>query len=403
MRTNFCVAIILLVAPLCRADEPKGKLDKQRCPKPPEFALVFSFGYSADKMPPEDERFEDLLKKIKDAHFNVIHCPHTDKRLALCKKHGIKMMVDLLIEPHHVYKNPKATQELCEKLKGNPDVWGYNIWNDGFGKTVEGRVRDINNVRQWDPTHPAYCGTYRVIGMSKLHNPDVFGYYDFHWKRGPAQHFPHLLAYSNWAKERNAIFYTWLSCTSGQPGQGNFNRSLYSANSGIACGLKGVMWFLADDMMNQKTLEWTEIGRDIIKVQKELAPLTKELTKLGHPTAIYSTPITKSMNNDPIKEDKKPSYPSGLDGRAVPKDFWLQPAAGEFMFGVFQDDQKRDCVFLANNNAYREQKVELRLVGKSSATLFDRTKGSWQKLEVKNEMIQFALAPGCGELLRFEK
>ncbi len=398
LRAGAILAAVLLTAPAVAA-----QLAAQRCPKPAEFALVFSHGYSTDKMPAEDERFEDLLKKIKDAGSNVIHCPYTDKRLALCKKHGVKMMIDLLIDDHHVYKNPKGAQVLCEKLHKNPDVWGYNIWNDPFGKSADGRVRDINNVRTWDPTHPAFCGTYRTVGMKGLHNPDVFGYYDFHWKRGTAQHFPHLLAYSNWAKERNAVFYTWLSCTSGQPGKGNFNRSLYSANTGIACGLKGIIWFLGDDMMNRKTQEWTEIGRDIIKVQKEIAPLSKELMKLGQPSALYSTPITKTMNNDPIKDAKEPVLPPGLNGRALPKDFWLQPTSGEFVLGVFQDEQKRACIFVANNNAYVEQKVVLKVNRPGGVFLFQRSKGQWEAQKLDDGAVQITLAPGGGELFRFDK
>ena len=115
--------------------------------KPSEFALIFSFGYAADHMPKEDARFDDLLIKLKAAHFNVVHCPYTEKRLELCKKHGVKMMVDLLVDEHHVYKNADKAKELCEKLRNHPDIWGYNIWNDPFGKSVEGRKRDINSVR----------------------------------------------------------------------------------------------------------------------------------------------------------------------------------------------------------------------------------------------------------------
>ena len=139
MRCYVPLTFLSLAATLGFADQP-DKLDKQRCPKPAEFALVFSYGYAADKMPAEDERFEDLLKKIKDAAFNVIHCPYTEKRLALCQKHDVKMMVDLFVEDHHVYKNPKGAQALCEKLQKNPDVWGYNIWNDPFGKSADGQI-----------------------------------------------------------------------------------------------------------------------------------------------------------------------------------------------------------------------------------------------------------------------
>ena len=396
-------ALLLLSWTTTSSTQPEeAKLEKQRCPKPAEFALIFSFGYAGDHMPTDDAKFEELLTKIKTAHFNVIHCTYTEKRLALCKKHGIKMMVDLLADAH-VYKSPEKAQTLCEKLRGNTDVWGYNIWNDPFGKSVDGRKRDINNVRTWDPTHPAFSGTYRTVGMSKLTNPDVFGYYDFHWKRGTGQHLPHLLAYAGWAKDRDAWFYTWLSATSGIAGKGNFNRSLYSANTGIACGLKGFFWFLADDLMNKKTLEWTEVGRDIIKVHNEIAPLRKELVKLGHPTAIYSTPITKTLNNDAVADTKKNVYPPGFDNRSVPKDYWLQPLSGEFMFGVFTDDAKRQAVFLANNNAYVEQMVTIGVTRNGQAEIFNRKDGGWQRIEVRASMLSLTLSPGGGELLRFTK
>lgn len=393
------LAVVLFVSTTVPARGQQPDLDKQRCPKPAEFALVFSYGYVNDKMPAEDARFEDLLKKIKAADFNVIHCKYTDKRLELCKKHGIKMMVDLLHEDHHVYKAPEKAKALCEKLKNNADIWGYNIWNDPFGKTVDGRKRDINNVRQWDPTHPAFCGTYRVVGMNGLTNPDVFGYYDFHWKRGTKYHFPHLTAYAAWARERDAWFYTWLSSTSGIAGKGNFNRSLWSANTGIACGLKGILWFLADDLIDLKTHEWTENGKDILKVHREIAPLRKELVKLSNPSAIYTTAVTRTMNNDAVPNTKKDVYPVGLENRGVPKDFWLQPMKGEFMFGVMQDDQKRECVYLANNNAYVEQDVVLKASGKSSVELFDRKANAWRVVT----SLQFTLPPGGGEFLRFAR
>src|SRR5262245_33836119 len=38
-------------------DADLAKLEKQRCPKPSEFAIVFSFGYAADLMPQDDGDF----------------------------------------------------------------------------------------------------------------------------------------------------------------------------------------------------------------------------------------------------------------------------------------------------------------------------------------------------------
>jgi len=400
------IACMVLAPPARSAgldDQDAAKLEKQRCPKPKALASVFSFGYGGDDMPRDDARFEELLVKVKEGGFNVIHCTYTDKRLELCKKHGVQMMVHLLHEEtHHVYKSPDKAKAVCEKLRGNPDVWGYNVWNDTFAKSVEGRKRDINSVRTWDPTHPAFSGTYRSIGMSRLTNPDVFGYYDFHWKRGVGQHFPRLLEYAKWAQERDAWFYSWFSVTSGLPGKGNFNRNLWSANTGIACGLKGILWFLATDMMNGKSLTWTAHGQDIIKVNAEIMPLKLEIAKLGNPIAIYSTPIT-TCNNEPLPGGKTEMMPPGLEGRAFPKDFWIQPAGGEFLMGVFQDDQKRGAVFLANHNAYAEQKVTLKATRSVKASQFNRKDGTWQPLEVKDGTLTLPLAPGGGELLRFER
>jgi hypothetical protein len=398
-RLFLCFLGVVQVHGECAGQEPK--LDKQRCPKPAEFAIVFSFGYAGDKMPADDAEFARLLTLIKEGGFNVVHCTYTDKRLELCKKHGVKMMVDLLAEQHHVFKAADKAQSLCEKLRQSADVWGYNIWNDNFGKTAAGRQRDVANVRQWDPTHPAYCGTYRTNGMGQLTNADIIGYYDFHWKRGTAQHFPHLLAYRDWSRQHDSWFYSWLSATSGQAGKGNFNRSLYSANTSIAFGSKGILWFLATDLMDAKKLTWTQLGQDIIKVNKEIQPLARELARLPLPSAIFSTPITRTMNNDPVA-DGKAVMPPGLTNHGFPEDAWLRPESGEFVLGISEHDEKRRTVFIANHNAYVEQTAALKLTKAAAVSQFKRAEGRWQPLEVREGAIRVQLQPGGGELLRFE-
>lgn len=394
-----CILLSPVGPAFAQTQDDVARLEKQRCPRPKELALVFSFGYAGDHMPKDDAAFAELLTLIKKGGFNVVHCTYTDKRLELCQKAGIKMMVDLLAEEHHVYKSPDKAKAVCEKLRNHPDVWGYNIWNDPMGKSGPGRRRDINSVRAWDPTHPAYCGTYRTIGMNHLVNADVLGYYDFHWKRGPQYHFPHLLSYWKWARERDAWYYSWLSCESGNAGKGNFNRSLYSANTALACGQRGILWFLATDLMNRKTFEWTLAGNDIIKVNLAVLPLAKEMPTLGLPSAIYSTPITRTMNNDPV--DKKDMMPAGLENHRFPKDFWAQPVEGEFVLGVYSDAEKRDAIFLANHNAYAESKVALK-VDRPAAQWFNRQTTAWQPLEVRDGVVRLTLEPGGGELVRFK-
>lgn len=390
---------LCLLSPLhAGPKEDIDKLERQRCPKPREFALVFSMGYAGDLFPKEDKDFEAILVKIKKGGFNVIHCTYTPQRLDLCKKHGVLMMIDLLAPEHHVYKSPEKAQAICEKLRNNAAVWGYNIWNDPVRKTGEGRRRDVNNVRRWDPTHPAFSGTYRVEGMSHLVNTDLLGYYDFHWKRGVGQHFPHLLSYQRWSKERDAWFYSWLSATSGIGGKGNYNRNLWSANTGIACGLKGILWFLGDDLVD-KSWEWKEAGKDILKVQQEISPLAKILPTLGHPEAIYSTTVTRTMNNDPLPDGKKEMMPGGLEKHGFPKDFWLTPREGEFVIGLFKADAEYG--YVANHNAYVGQKVALET--KREVGRFDRGSGKWDVIRPVDGLVRFELAAGAGELLRLGK
>ena len=407
MRKCLAMMLAALAAALAipgggSAAEPKqdAAMEKQRCPRPAEFANVFSFGYAGDHMPKDDARFEALLTKLKEAGFNTIHCVYTDRRLELCKKHGLQVMVDLLAPEHHVYKTVEATQALCEKLRGRPGVWGYAIWHDSIGKTYDGRRRDINNVRTWDPTHPAFCGTYRTYGMSHVTNADVMGYYDYHWKRGREQHFPHLLTYGKWAAERNAIFYRWVETDAGIPGKGNYSRSLYTATTSIACGLKGILWFLGTTLMDPNSLELTAAGGDITKVNQEIMPLSEKVMKLGNPVAIYSTAITKTANNEALPDGKASMMPPGLEQNGFPREFRLQPVGGEFVMGVFKAEGGADAFFLANHNAYAEQSVTLKLARTTRLSLFDGSGGRWQLLPVTDLAVTFKLGPAGGALLR---
>lgn len=397
---NRLICLVPLLTCAAFAAEPAKNPDKQRAPRPSAFALVFSRGYAGDQLPKDDKTFEALLIKIKAAGFNVVHTTHTDKRLALCKKHGIKMMVDLLEADHHVYKNTDKAKALCQKLQKSPDVWGYNIWNDPVRKTGRGRKRDIANVRSWDPTHPAYCGTYRTEGLRYFTGGDVVGYYDFHWKRGQHQHFPHTLTFSNHAKANNSLFYTWLSASSGLAGKGNFNRNLWSANTGIACGLKGILWFLATDLMNAKSLEWTAAGKDIIKVHEQIAPLADELMKIGHPANIWTTPISKTANNTALPGGKETMMPPGLDKYAFPRAAWIAPTKGECLLGSFEVEKVR-YVFIANHNAYAENKVTLKPAKQMAVEVFDRKTKKYKAVATNEGAFEVTLSPGGGELLKF--
>lgn len=380
-------------------DAEKAAKEQRR---PAEFYSIFNFGYGGDDFPADAALFEKIVKKLgEEGQFNAILCAYTDERAEICKKHGMKMMVDLLSAEYHVYKSPEKTQELLKKLQGNDVILGYHLWSDRFGGTGEGRVRDINNVNQWDPTHPAYSATYKSDGLNYVANADIFGWYDFHWKRsGWHRHFSRLKNALPLAQQNNTIFYSLLSTDSGNPGAGNYNRSLWSANQGIAFGMKGCLWFIGMRQMDKGTGEWTALGHDINKVNAQLMPLKEEIMKVGVPSAVYATPITKDANNRDVAD--APAMIGELQGNEFPADFWIQPAAGEFTMGVFKDDEGRDAVFVANLNAYAGQTMKLKLAKPVKASLFNRGEGKWVDLAVTNGQVSFETGPGEGELIRFE-
>jgi hypothetical protein len=413
MRKNWlivaAVAAAVLLSP-CRAGaaEEAAKAAERRAAmkrtrRPAEFFSVFNFGYAGDNMPKEPERFEKLVKRIsEEGRYNAILCKYTDNRAAICKQYGVKIMVDLLVAGHHVFKQPEKCEALCRKLRDNPVVLAYHLWSDRFGSRREGRRRDVRNVHEWDPTHPTYIGTYRADGMAFLAESDFISYYDFHWKRGPHKNFSHLLTAWRIAKANDGRIGRFVSTDPafGKTGAGNIARHRYTLNTSIACGLKGCLWFVGSRTMNAKTLEWKGLGLDVNKVLAEIMPLKDEIPKLGNPVAIYSTPITRTLKNRPVPG--KSVMPPGLQRHTFPGDFWIRPAGGEFVMGVFKYADGGDAVFVANHNAYAEQDVKLTLPGEVKASLFDRKEGEWRPLEKADGVVGFKLAAGGGELLRLD-
>ena len=370
--------------------------------RPAEFFNVFSFGSGSDSMPKEPERFEKLVKRIsKEGHYNAILCKYTDERAAICKKYGVKIMVDLLAREHHVFKASRRSEALCRRLRRNPVVLAYYVWSDRVGSRGKERRRDIQNVHGWDPTHPTYAGTYKTDGMEFLAESDIVSYHDFHWQRGAHKNFVHLLAAWRIAKANGGRIARLVATDPafGKTGAGNLGRHRYTLNTSIACGLKGSIWG-GPRAMNATTLEWTSLGLDVNKVLAEIMPMKREIAKLGNPVAIYSTPITRTAKHRPVPGGKM--MPTGLAKHAFPAGFWIQPVSGEFVMGVFRYAKGWGAVFVANHNACVEQDVVLRFRRQSQASIFGRKKGKWRPLGVTDGTAGFKLGAGGGELLRFE-
>lgn len=396
------LVVSLLLAALAatvtaRAEDGASEKTRRR---PKEFAIIFNMGYAGDHLPEDAEDFEKLILACQAAHYNVVLGKYTDRRAEICRKHGLKIMVDLLVAEHHVYKNLDGAEALCRSLRDSDAVYAYHLWSDRVGGTVAGRSRDINNVHQWDPNHATYVGDYHARAIGALENPDLIGYYDFHWKRGG--HFRHLHRAWEAARKANAPFLKYADGAPGQIGKGNYNRVLYTITTSIAFGLKGYTYHYAGHYaggLDTNTWQWQALGEDLQRVNAEVAPLGPELMKIGLPTAVYSTPITKTAKDRPTGSETPIVPPPEF--KPIPADHWVSVARGEAILGVFKDGEGRDALFLVNHNCYQTQPMQLKFnVPVKSASRFDRRRAEWVDLAPSGGSVDFEIPPAAGELIR---
>jgi len=361
--------------------------------RPTQYAIIFNMGYAADAFPEDADAFERVVTSVKKAHFNTIWCKYTDERAEVCRRHGMKIMVDLLVPEHHVYKNPDGARALCERLRESDVVYAYHLWSDRIGGTIEGRSRDVANVRRWDPNHPTYVGSYHARAIADLKDADLIGYYDFHWLRGG--HFRHLFRILDAAGRTDALFLRYTHSDPGRVGIGNYNRVLYTVATANAFGQKGYTYHYVGGTIDANTGEWGPLMKDLARVNAEVAKLGPELIKIGNPIAVYSTPITRTAKDDPVDTLAVPA-----EFQPVPPDHWFRVARGEAIVGLFRGEGGRDALVLANHNAYQAQGMSLEFrVPLKSVRLFDRRQGEWTELDIAGRRVEFPIPPAACELL----
>ncbi len=385
-RLSWGLLVLFAATPLLHANK-----DKRR---PTDFGIIFQMGYAADAFPREPEAFAKLLGAVKAANYNAILCKHEPWREELCRKHGVKMMVDLLVADHHVYKNVEAAEKLCTSLLGSEVIYAYHVWSDRMGGRMDGRSRDIANVHKWDPNHAVYVGDYGAREIGGVKDPDLVGYYDFHWKRGG--HWRHLMRARDAAVKTESFFLKYADGAPGKIGVGNYNRVLYTISMSVACGLKGYTFHHTGGEIDKQTWEWQTLGTDLSRVNAMIAPLGPEVMELGNATAIYSTPITRTAKNRPTEAD--PAVPPEFKG--IPGDFNVQVQSGEVVMGVYRDAEGRQALLLANHNAYEPQKMELLFKDKvADVARFDREGRQWKNSRPENGKVAFEIPPAAVELL----
>jgi hypothetical protein len=390
---TFLLVICFHAAPLASA------ADTSRL-RPKRFAIIFNMGYAGDPFPQDDGGFEKVLQTIKQAHYNVILCKHTPSREKLCKKHDILMMVDLLVPAHHIYKNPDGAKTLCESLRDSKIIYGYHLWSDRIGGAVAGRNRDVANVKKWDPHHAVYVGSYHARALDGLKQPDLVGYYDFHWKRGGLWRYLNRTLVA--AKKTDSYFLKYTDGAPGKIGVGNYNRVLYTVSQSIAFGLKGYLFHHTGQEIDKKTWQWKQLGKHLTKVNAQVASMGFELVKLGNPSAVYATPMTKTAKDRPASEDGSASLPADL--KPIPKDAGFTITTGEAVVGVFTNPNGFKTLIISNHNAYQEQAMKIKWMGTVENTeQFNRASGKWETLKVDDGTVQFTIAPASFELVQIKQ
>ena len=72
---------------------------------------------------------------------------------------------------------------------------------------------------------------------------------------------------------------------------------------------------------------------------------------IRRPSAVYSTPTTKTPDN----KDKEPGVPPHCT--PFPDDGWVQVTRGEAVVGLFAYRGGGDVLFVANHNAFAPQRM----------------------------------------------
>jgi len=164
------------------------------------------------------------------------------------------------------------------------------------------------------------------------------------------------------------------------------------------------MWHIGSRIMNMKTFEFNQYGKDLAKVNAWIEPMRTEIAKMGLPRAIYSTPWTTDWNHKPVPQTEgKAVMPPGLEKNRFPADFWIQPVGGEFVMGVSKYDAgDKNVLFIANHDAYGQQDIKLELGKPSKPHIFNRKTGKYDSLPIAAGTVNIKLEPAGGAIVLFK-
>lgn len=357
-------------------------------PMPQTFTTCFFLGYVENHLPTNPATFDMLLTNLAANGYTTVHGTYADWRVEACRKRGLRFMIDMVDPAVDYRKTPEKAEALCRSLRGNEGVWGYAIWYaGGCGARLNPK---IEKFREWDPTHPCFVGSKYCEGIEEVTlNPGVLAWEDLDWHEDNPRHFIDMMKMFQCNQKLGAQTGRWI-VTAGR------EKDRYTMNQSIATGLKALMWFIGGPW-DKKNEQWVP-DHHFLELNREVRPLYADLMKLGHPLAVYSTPVTRSAANVEVRHAVPEPVP------AIPEDFWLRVERGEALLGVYRYPDGTDAVYVANHNAFAPQAMVMRFrAGERAlpAEVLDRGTGRWRALPTTADgAATFDLAPGGGELLR---
>ena len=255
------------------ADAPDAKQPaKPAAPK--EFAFTLSLGYGeGDHFSDDPKVFENLLVNMRKSGFNTIHCVYRDWRVELCRKHGVKMMIDVLAWERgrgRTFANPNSAthvKKICEKVRDDDAVWGYNLWNEtlSFFGNPDGKNIDayIAMLKEWDPTHPVWLGTLPVSYANARSRSRAFtAITTIPGSAGFICHFADLQWYYKYVPSQDGYIGRWEQGS-------NYNWNSYSLNTSIAFGTKVTIWFIGGPFDKDGNVDPKHRFHHLVKVGQE--------------------------------------------------------------------------------------------------------------------------------------
>lgn len=322
---------------------------------------------------------EKTVKLLAESDFNTLYGP-ADK-LDLCRKHGLKLMI------------PHPGLETAARLKGDPDVWGYDIMDEPISlKQVHEAADSVRLYRTADPNHLTFVNLNQKAGhwipyFLDTVKPDFLSYDEYPWWYGGIYTWftGEDALYVKLEQHRDEALMAGLPLTVWRevniqrnvPGSPDRNWDTPPNNAPnirlnvfatLAYGAKGILWFFGPLLFDKTSGDLNETGRQVAAINRELKTLGPILFPLVSTGVFHTPPVPKGS--------REPS-----------PDHWVQPVGKDLCIGTFRDRERREYVLVVNKNADRQTEAALQfrlfLETVNRAELLDKKTGAWKPLEVK--------------------